>query len=216
MDRSVRSPAPLRRSHEATNRTRQYHLGSRPSRFTKCQRRVAPLPRQEISAGTFSLAIVLGVPGPKSLHACTQGRTDPVSINRILVVDQSGAEREIGLKRTPISHAENRPEKKPIGVHQLDWTWIKSDSNPMKDTAEVLPDWALKNWNSLSDDVKMDFQNRYRSHGWDFSVTQIAPNRIHVSNTRLIDPNIPPATEDQLRRRIRGAITAPGMQNGKK
>ena len=140
---------------------------------------------------------------------------DP-KFDQVIVVYKTGSEHTLRLKNTPISEAKNKLSKKLIAADQLNWPWIKSEANPMKRTAEVLPDWVLKNWDSLSDDVKTDFRNKYRQHGWDFTVTVVTPDRVRVSNTRLIDPNIPPLTDEQLRQKVESSVPSSGLNRTKK
>ena len=140
---------------------------------------------------------------------------DP-KFDQAIVVYKTGSEHTLRLTNTPISEAKNKLSKKLIAADQLNWPWIKSEANPMKRTAEVLPDWVLKNWDSLSDDVKTDFRNKYRQHGWDFTVNVVTPDRVRVSNTRLIDPNIPPLTDEQLRQKVESSVPTSGLNRTKK
>ena len=140
---------------------------------------------------------------------------DP-KFDQAIVVYKTGSEHTLRLTNTPISKANNKLSKKLIAADQLNWPWIKSEANPMKRTAEVLPDWVLKNWDSLSDDVKTDFRNKYRQHGWDFTVNVVTPDRVRVSNTRLIDPNIPPLTDEQLRQKVESSVPTSGLNRTKK
>ncbi len=146
-----------------------------------------------------------------TINGFTVKRID-VQGNSIVVSGSDGADKTIVIAAAQVIPDGSARKGTLIGLEQLDWQWIKSDKNPMRKMPETLPEWAIRNWRSLSEDTKLDLRNYYRFHGWDLEVAEKRPGILSGHNERLIDPNAPPPTEAELRERKQNAKSAQPMQ----
>jgi hypothetical protein len=103
----------------------------------------------------------------------------------IILVGPDRREREIPLAAAPT---------KPLGatdglmpIEQLDWTWIRSDANPMRREAPDLPYEIASGWNALSADERIRIENYYRLHGWTIHVAKRG-ERLFVTRARIREP----------------------------
>ncbi|MCC6415260.1 MAG: hypothetical protein IT582_05070 [Opitutaceae bacterium] len=131
------------------------------------------------------------------------------------LLTRSGRALKVSLSYAKIQSDPGESDARAlIPLDKLNWTWIKSDANPMRKEREMLPDWAARNWRVLSEDTKLALKNYYRSHGWDIVVTPKGSNGLHVKNIRLKDPSEPLISPEELRnkkdkRRIVSPIISP-------
>ncbi|MBK8856747.1 MAG: hypothetical protein IPN11_03435 [Opitutaceae bacterium] len=88
-----------------------------------------------------------------------------------------------------------------IPVEQLNWAWIRSDANFMREKPESPPHSAIVEWQTASDEFKIALRNFYRQHGWELTRMELRPNGgAHVSISPLHDPSIPLPTKEELDR----------------
>jgi hypothetical protein len=122
---------------------------------------------------------------------------DPVH-NAVILVDATGSQQHLTLEKLKSDGSEILKPKvghrSLLSLNKLDWAWIKSSENPMRKYPKTIPAWAsaYRNWTNLSEDIKTDIRNYYRTHGWDIEVTVINPDVVHIHNIRLVDPNASP------------------------
>lgn len=77
-----------------------------------------------------------------------------------------------------------------IGLEQLDWKWIRSEANPMKNEAPDLPFEKAITWKDWPEQDRIILRNYYRKHGWDL-VVEVSESRIKVERRPLYDPREP-------------------------
>lgn len=129
------------------------------------------------------------------------------------VLDIRYAQAEVVLTNTrtkevvtiPVQGLPPQPESAKLGalipVEQLDWAWIRSDQNFMRDKPESPPHSAIVAWQTASEDFKIGLRNFYRKHGWELTRMELrADGRAHVSISPLRNPSIPLPTKEELDR----------------
>jgi hypothetical protein len=88
-----------------------------------------------------------------------------------------------------------------IPVEQLNWAWIRSEANFMREKPESPPHSAIVERQTASDEFKIALKNFYRQHGWELTRMEIRPNGgARVSISPLHDPSIPLPTKEELDR----------------
>ncbi len=88
-----------------------------------------------------------------------------------------------------------------IPVEQLNWAWIRSNQNFMREKPESPPHKAIVEWQTASEEFKTALRNYYRQHGWELTRMELrADGRAHVSISPLHDPSIPLPTKEELDR----------------
>jgi hypothetical protein len=96
-------------------------------------------------------------------------------------------------------------QKKVLAPESLDWHWIRSAKNPMRDAPEPLPTWVIRAWDTLTEDLRTDFRNYYRAHGWELSSITVKGDRMTQSVDPLPNPYEPKPTAEEVRRRAKPA-----------
>ena len=100
-------------------------------------------------------------------------------------------------KASPTGHGAG----KLLPAADLDWSWIRSEANPMRKAPEPLPDWVALEWARIDDAVRKDFQNFSRRHGWELVRVLALPNgRIRQSISPLRNPAEPALSSDERRK----------------
>lgn len=140
---------------------------------------------------------------------CTVGHQ--VGEFKVLEIRYAQAEVVVTNTRTkevvtiPVQGLPPQPEKATVSalipVEQLDWAWIRSDQNFMRDKPESPPHSAIVAWQTASEEFKIALRNFYRKHGWELTRMELrADGRAHVSISPLRDPSIPLPTKEELDR----------------
>jgi hypothetical protein len=96
----------------------------------------------------------------------------------------------------------SEPESTLIPLEELDWAWIKSDQNPMKNAPRPLPEWIVLSWKQMRERARIDIYNYYRVHGWNLVQVEVKEDgRILQGMDPLADPTQPQPTMEEVRRR---------------
>lgn len=125
-------------------------------------------------------------------------KIDRVS-EEVTLSNQNGETTRIRISTSTIGKVDItalKPVKALTALRDLDWKWIKSDANPMRQRPEPLPEWAVLAWETSGDDFRTDFLNFYRAHGWELSRVEGKPGgRVRMDFNPLQNPFEPrPAT----------------------
>lgn len=93
-----------------------------------------------------------------------------------------------------------------IAAEDLDWAWIRSDENPMRDKPETLSDGMITDWVQGNPSSRVAIRNHYRRMGWDVVFIEVKDDgRIHASIAPLRNPLEPQPTREEIRARQAGA-----------
>lgn len=97
--------------------------------------------------------------------------------------------------------AEQAKRSSLIPVEKLNWAWIRSEANFMREKPESPPHSTIVEWQNASEEFKIALRNFYRQHGWELTRMEVrADGREHVSISPLHDPSIPLPTKEELDR----------------
>lgn len=147
----------------------------------------------------------------QTIEGYTLTSIDPTK-GTVELLTPEGILQSVSMTKAISAPQDGAPTPQLLALNQLNWSWIKSEDNPMRHMREVLPDWAGMNWKTLSEETKISLRNYYRSHGWDITVTE-TPTGYHVRNTRLKDPNKPPPSPKDLAHRKESSVIASPIKN---
>ena len=89
-------------------------------------------------------------------------------------------------------------EEKLVPLEALDWAWIRSEANEMRDRIVEIPDDVALVWQSMPEAERIRIQNYYRLRGIDAGVERRG-NIIHVRHQRIPDPHAPKPDSSQLK-----------------
>lgn len=81
----------------------------------------------------------------------------------------------------------------------LDWDWIRSDDNPMKEMATVPSISETKNWGKLTPEQRADLIELYRQNGWAITV-YVKRSGYIAANFKAITPPQSVEASDRKRR----------------
>jgi hypothetical protein len=116
----------------------------------------------------------------------------------VLIEVKSRSELSIPLVGLPIPEASSKATE-IIPEADLDWKWIRSEKNFMRDKPESPPYSAIVEWQTASDAYKVALRNFYRKHGWDITRMEARPDgSAHASIKPLHDPAVPLPTKEEL------------------
>jgi hypothetical protein len=137
-------------------------------------------------------------------------RVTQIRAEEVVLVDGAGKSVVVTLRAAVIGKMEAPASPKQlIPPEKLNWKWIKSDQNPMRQQPETIPEWAYANWEALDEDIKIDLKNYYRAHGWDIQPRTVSPGRVHVRNIRIQDPSEPEPSPEERRKTAKPAALSP-------
>jgi hypothetical protein len=112
---------------------------------------------------------------------------------RVTVQDTSGQQLELGFYRAIKPVATPAPVPPVVGLvplADLDWDWIRSEANGMRDQVTKLPLAVAMLWPTLDEQVRVRITNHYRVRGIDLRVEH-GDGYIGVTHGRLRDPKVP-------------------------
>jgi len=114
----------------------------------------------------------------------------------VKLADESGNITEAPIVSKPIHYLKESklPTEKLMPLEQLDWAWINSDENEMRNAIVNLPPEIAIHWLQLDPDDRIKLQNYYRIRGFELGVVFSKNGKgIHVTHERIRDPNkLPP------------------------
>jgi hypothetical protein len=165
-----------------------------------------------ISSGELLLANLASEGGPS--RWCKEGDSFSgfmvAAINAtagtILIVAPDGKQSELRLEQPLITGPD--PARMPTKLLQpdaLNWAWIRSDANPMRRAPHPLPEWAVRAWADLDEDLRNDFRNYYRVHGWELTLVEARGDRMRQDVSPLVNPSDPPVSKEALKQRAKSA-----------
>lgn len=126
--------------------------------------------------------------------------------SRVFLTTKDGSTRTIVLQSTSIAHGAPKPANgQLLDPASLDWAWIRSDRNPMRDAPEPLPMSVIQTWAGLDEDLKTEFRNYYRAHGWELTGVEVRGERSHQSVSPLRNPHEPAPSAEDVRKRSKAA-----------
>lgn len=109
------------------------------------------------------------------------GEYEVVDINleseSVTVTDAKGQRMMIRISGTNIQTTADQIAKKTeiIPAEKLNWNWIRSDANPMRREPKPLPVWVATDWANLDENLRNDYRNYYRTHGWELVRVELSP-----------------------------------------
>lgn len=124
----------------------------------------------------------------------------------VSIVAPDGKRSELRLEQSLITGSDRaRIPTKLLQPDALDWAWIRSDANPMRRAPQPLPEWAVRAWADLDEDLRNDFRNYYRVHGWELTLVEARGDRLRQDVSPLINPSDPPVSREAVRQRAKSA-----------
>lgn len=124
----------------------------------------------------------------------------------VSLVSPDGKQSTLRLEASLITGGDQpRAPAKLLQPASLDWNWIRSDANPMRRAPHPLPEWAVRAWADLDEDLKTDFRNYYRVHGWELTLVEARGDRMRQDVSPLINPSDPPVSQEAARQRAKAA-----------
>ena len=165
-----------------------------------------------ISSGDLLLANLSSEGGPS--RWCKEGDSFSgfvvAAINAtagsVSIVAPDGKRSELRLEPSLITGSDRaRISTKLLQPDALDWAWIRSDANPMRRAPQPLPEWAVRAWAELDEDLRNDFRNYYRVHGWELTLVEARGDRMRQDVSPLLNPSDPPVSREAVRQRAKSA-----------
>ena len=165
-----------------------------------------------ISSGDLLLANLSSEGGPS--RWCREGDSFSgfvvAAINAaagtVSILASDGKRSELQLEESLITGPDRaRISTKLLQPDALDWAWIRSDANPMRRAPHPLPEWAVRAWAELDEDLRNDFRNYYRVHGWELTLVEARGDRMRQDVSPLINPSDPPVSREAVRQRAKSA-----------
>lgn len=124
----------------------------------------------------------------------------------VVVEAKNGMRKSVGIAGATIHDSGPlHVPKQLVRPEALDWNWIRSDQNPMRRKPHSLPEWAVLAWKDLDEDIRIDFRNYYRAHGWELTRVEVIGNRLRETIAPLQDPREPIPSPEEIRARARPA-----------
>lgn len=123
------------------------------------------------------------------------------NLSSVKLADKSGHITNAPIVSKPIHYLKenSHPKEKLIPLEQLDWAWINSDENEMRNTIVNLPLEITILWLHLDPDDRIKLQNYYRLRGVELGVAfNKNGKRIHVTQERIRDPNQLPSDKNSV------------------
>jgi len=75
----------------------------------------------------------------------------------------------------------------------------------MRRAPQPLPEWAVRAWADLDEDLRNDFRNYYRVHGWELTLVEARGDRMRQDVSPLLNPSDPPVSREAVRQRAKSA-----------